>query len=300
MRGKSKRGNGSTHPRRTRGVKADRIILTADMTAATALQVIAQSCLRQIRLNETTLAASDNAEALHQARIGLRRLRSALVLLRPMLADDRYERLRAELKWMAVTLGQTRNIDVLIAHFRHEPVPKASRAARRTAYAQVRAALATPRWRALMRDMTEWLTAGAWLTKPEGSSLRDEPIARCAASILDRTWKRLKRRGRNLSDLDDHARHRVRIAAKKLRYAAEFFARLYTGKTAERRRRAFGKAIEKLQDGLGELNDLATVPALLTRLGVAKAPPLSRDRKRLLAKAERSYRALFDVKRFWR
>lgn len=68
----------------------------------------------------------------------------------------------------------------------------------------------------------------------------------------------MKRRGRHLDDLDPEERHRVRIAAKKLRYGAEFFAPLFPGKKAGKRHGAFGKALSDLQDHLGALNDIAT------------------------------------------
>jgi triphosphatase len=150
-----------------------------------------------------------------------------------MLADARYATLREEIKGMAAKLGAARNLDVFIASFENEPVPKALHSARRDAYAEARAAFDTPRWRTLMLDLIEWLTVGDWLTNPAEPSLCREPISHRASNILDRAWRRLERRGRGLARLDDHACHRVRIEAKKLRYAAEFFDALYPGKACQ-------------------------------------------------------------------
>ena len=118
--------------------------------------------------------------------------------------------------------------------------------------------------------------------------------------ILERSSRRLARRGRGLARLDDTARHRVRIAAKKLRYAAEFFGVLFPDKAAKRRRKRFAGTIEAMLDSLGELNDHATASTLSNELGLPKSTPMrARDRKRLLTKAERQCEALFEDTPFW-
>lgn len=189
---------------------------------------------------------------------------------------------------------------MLVASVKSEPIPKALRAARRKAYAQARTALASPRWRILMLDLVEWLSVGDWRTNPHDPSLCNEPIPCRARFILDRFWRRLKQRGHDLASLDDAARHRVRIEAKKLRYAAEFFDALYAGKTAMRRKNEFGDAIKALQDSLGELNDLVTAPALRAEFGLTDDMPRhARSHKRLLTKATRRFDALISVRSFW-
>lgn len=275
------------------------IVLTADMTAAAAFQAITRACLRQFHSSARPLAHDNDPEALHQARVALRRLRSALSMFKPMLRDSRYEQLRQELKWLATTLGVARNIDVFIMQLGDAPRPRSLLAARRKAHAQARAALVSSRADRLMGDLSKWLASGDWLTDPETSMLRDEPAKDRARFILDRLWRRLKRRGRDLAGLDDEARHRARIEAKKLRYAAGFFDALYDGKTATRRKKAFGQAIEALQDSLGYLNDLAIAPALRAKFSIAGMAS-KQARRRLLAKAERRYDKLMTIKRFWR
>ena len=58
-------------------------------------------------------------------------------------------------------------------------------------------------------------------------------------------------RGKRPADLDDHRRHRARIAAKKVRYAIEFFASLYPRRAV----RHYVDALTELQDDLGWPND---------------------------------------------
>lgn len=70
--------------------------------------------------------------------------------------------------------------------------------------------------------------------------------------------------------LDARRRHKFRIQAKKLRYAAEFFSSLYASKRAAKRRERFLTALERLQDGLGDLNDIAVHKERISALGVRK------------------------------
>ncbi len=310
--GKSERGyrlaagGGAARP-----VKAAPVALDAGMTAADAFRAIAGSCIRQFRLNEMLLARTEDAGALHQARVGLRRLRSALSLFRRLLAGDAaIGHLRGELRWIAATLGEARNLDVLIGNGGEGRIADRLREARRRSYAEVARALASPRLRRLMLDLAEWLALGDWLAAPALADARATPVGIFAAETLDRHRRRVKRRGADLAALDDEARHQLRIEAKKLRYAAEFFATLYPGKKGRRRTRAFLAAMEALQGVLGELNDLATAPLVLANLGLATDPATDpaaapeaispRRRQALIAEAEEAYEALIDSRRFWR
>jgi triphosphatase len=66
--------------------------------------------------------------------------------------------------------------------------------------------------------------------------------------------------------LDSERRHRLRIQTKKLRYAAEFFATAFPRKKSTRRRKAFVRSLERLQDALGDLNDIAVNKKLSEQL----------------------------------
>src|SRR5205085_2660542 len=127
---------------------------------------VAQACLRHYRLNEIVLLDRRDADALHQARIALRRLRSALSLFRPTARGKDYPELREEISWLAGQFGDARNLDVLLAGEEglraaktvHERLLKA----RAKAYDRVEAALGSPRVRALMLNLSLWIEAGAW------------------------------------------------------------------------------------------------------------------------------------------
>ena len=284
-------------------VKAEDVALAPGMTAAQAFQRIVLSCLRQFRLNEDLLLATRAAEPLHQARVALRRLRSAFTIFRPMLGASGGT-LREDLRWLAGILGEARDLDVLLPRAPSGPLQDRLRMAREAAHDAVAEALASDRARALMLDLAEWTHGGDWLTASDGQDARDMEAQDFAAAALSRFRRKVKKGGRDLSHLEDEARHDLRKDAKKLRYAADFFAPLFAGDRKKGRKR-FGAALADFQDHLGALNDVASAPMVLERLGLVDAPGAAdlthaADRAPLLAAAEKTHRALVRAERYWR
>ena len=127
-----------------------------------------------------------------------------------------------------------------------------------------------------------------------------------AGFVLEERDRRLRKQGRRVPGAAPRERHRVRIAAKKLRYAAEFFAPLYPQKRVQR----YVAALEDLQDILGALNDAAVVGRLLDE-ATAKKPIAPRVEglvrgwvaavaERELARYKRAWREFDEAKPFWR
>lgn len=287
-------------------VKTGPLDLTHGATTAAGFQAVVGACVRQFRLNEAILTGTGNAGALHQARVALRRLRSALSTFKRVVQDDRYDHLRAELRWIAALLGQARNLDVLLERVPGKTAARPLRLAQTKAYAAVHAALTSPRLRALMLDLSEWTAIGPWVSDPATVEAREQPIEAFAAIALEKHRRRLKRRGRKLDKVSDEKRHAARIEAKKLRYATEFFASLFPGKKPTRRYRAFHDKLEVLQTHLGDLNDLATAPQILADLHLLDTPvakvlqPNPTRRDPILELAVEAFDELTDSKRFWR
>lgn len=301
---KSERGYRLAGPVRS-PIKAEPVDLHGDMTAADAFRRIVRNCLRHYRLNETLLLAGRDAGALHQARVALRRLRSALTLFRTVVGDERYAALREELRWLTSELGEARNLDVLLERSTGNDLHDRISVAREAAYDRIDAVLASPRVRALLLDLVEWTATGDWLQHADTAADRDRPARVFAAEALRRLRRRMKRRGRHLARADDETRHALRKDAKKLRYGAEFLAGLFDAPRERRRHRKFVAVLETLQDELGALNDLATAPDVLTTLDLGEEPGAAAllaggDRKRLIAAAAEAHDDLIDAKRFWR
>ncbi len=285
--------------------KAAPAALTGDMTAAESFRQIAGACLRQFRLNEPLIGRS-NPEAVHQARVALRRLRSALSIFKPMLQDDDAGRLNEESRWLAGMLAEARDLDVLRTRCDAEALHARLEPAREAAYGRAEAALASRRARRLMLDLAEYLAIGPWLALPSGAEIRNLAAREFAASALDRFRRKVKKEGRDLAELSNEARHELRKDAKKLRYAAEFFAPLFGEKRRKRRAARFLDALEQLQDRMGALNDLVTAPELIERLGLTDDPEAAalagsdRDKQALIEAAAEAHDAFVDARRFWR
>lgn len=284
-------------------VKAETVALPLQASAGEAFQHIAQSCLRQFRLNEDLLLAHGGVESLHQARVALRRLRSAFSIFAPLIRGDEVgARLREELRWLAAELGAVRDLDVMLGRPELGAVHEHLAQERAETFDRVKGSLESQRARSLMLELVAWLVDGEWLRTPS-AELRDQPARHFAATALRRLRKRVKKRGGSLETIDDETRHEVRKDAKKLRYGAEFFERLYPGKRLRRHHKRFVDALAELQDQLGALNDLATAPEVLEKLGLAAEPAEDDSRgdgkQALVAAAAQAHSALMERKRFW-
>jgi triphosphatase len=137
---------------------------------------------------------------------------------------------------------------------------------------------------------------------------------------MNRRHRRILKRGACLVELDPAHRHSIRIDAKKLRYGCQFFGDTFQGKKAVRRRKELLAALERLQDTLGDLNDISVHEGLTARLGVVSetggkrkqpspnkafaAGRLSgREEARMasvLKDAVRAYASFAKAKPFWR
>lgn len=150
--------------------KAEPIHLERDMDAAAAFQAIAISCVRQFRLNEEVLLAKGNPEALHEARVALRRLRSAFSLFKSAIHGDEPQRLKDELRWLAGVLGEARNVDVLLMKATDADLVFKLKTAREAVYREAIEALNSSRARALLLDLLQWLECGAYLPNSRETS----------------------------------------------------------------------------------------------------------------------------------
>ncbi len=286
-------------------VKAGPVPLHKEMRAAEAFQVIVLSCIKHFRLNEDLLLASRSPEPLHQARVALRRLRSAVSIYKLLLGTDAARELRDGLRELAGELGPARELDVLLQRAKPGKLRDQLQTERESAYDRVGEALGSGTARALMLNMVEWVQIGSLLVDPDTEATRTQPARTFAARALSRFRRKVKESGRNLRGTEDEARHELRKDAKKLRYAAEFFAFLFDGKGEKAQQKNFIIALEAVQNELGALNDLATAPHVLARLGIADDPEapalLARGKKKaLIAAAADAHGDLVDVGCYWR
>ncbi|HLH96033.1 MAG TPA: CHAD domain-containing protein [Xanthobacteraceae bacterium] len=316
----------SAHP-----AKAEAPDLHPQMSVAEGARAVGRCCLKQVAGNAPALLAGD-PEGVHEMRVGLRRLRAAMSTFREIWNDPETAAIKHEVKWLTGELASARELDVLLgrvvipARRRSTGLPGLSTISqdlserRAQAVQRAKTAVDSPRFRRFLIDLAAWLEIGHWATSQDDlSHLRSEaPIAGFAAAALRRRWRKLRKKAKALEELDARGRHKLRIQGKRLRYSAEFFAPLFSGKKARKRRKTFLSKLKGLQDALGDLNDIVVHEGLFrANAGLAARAGKQRgDRKRAfaagllsgyeqrrfdaaLADAGRASSALLDTRSFW-
>ena len=262
--------------------KAAPVALDAGMGAGEALRRIAWAAIGQMQANEGGTIEAVDPEFLHQFRVGLRRLRSILALARAPLAASIHATLLDDLRALQQALGPARDWDVfatetlppIVAAFPAVAGLKGIRVRagqlRRSHDRHAAEIVASRDFQKLLLRLGLALADATLDPRDEATAWLGTPAREYAAGILRARYRKLRRRGAHLVTATPEERHATRIAGKKLRYAAEFFAPLF----AEKRARRFARALAELQDVLGALNDAVVTGRLLEELeGAGKTPP---------------------------
>jgi inorganic triphosphatase YgiF len=274
--------------------KAGSVHVRPDMSVAEAFETIVHACLKHYRLNEPLVIRECKAGALHQARVAMRRLRSAFTLFRPAVEDVEFQHLRDELRWFTAQLGDARNLDVYLERELEEEERADLIRKRERAYNQVVDAMNSHKFRRLMIDLVGWTAIGAWRSAKPAR----RPVETFANRRLDRLWDSITAAGHDVAGMDEVTRHELRIRTKKMRYAIEFLWNVYPD--AHAAEKGFASAVERLQESLGKLNDMVTAK----ELGAAAADESwligSLEERRHLIAAEDALRDLLRAGPFWR
>lgn len=280
------------------------------MACDTAFRVIARRYLGDLTANHEAACEGEPA-ALHQMRIELTRLRTAILFFSPMVADSRRAQIKDELKWLNAHLGAVRDLDVAIERLmainneqpRAIPDYQSFNQKRADGHRYLARVLRSVRYRRLVKDTSNWIENGPWSTK-RGKLAAGEracPIAAYSAGKLARWQQKLLKRSRKLLKMDTEKRHRLRLLNKKLTYSIDGFEELFSDRRFSRLKAGL-KYLRKAQRSLGLLNDDANAHALAAALqrGGADAAVqfLSPKReKRLLRTAADAYRKLAALKK---
>lgn len=265
----------------SKAVKAKALKLRAGSSVEQGFAQIAANCLTQIRGNRAGLVGSDEPEFVHQMRVGLRRLRSALSLFKPWIALPDAHAL--EIAWLGQALGAARDAEVLAGTTLADLLRTGAgadtlldlqQAAAVEAQRQRREAVAavdSVRYQRLTEQLAHWLKTKGWRatsSRPEGLST---PLASASKQLLRRRLQKVRVQTLVLqTQASAEHRHALRIAVKKLRYASEFLCTFASAKATTRLAR-----MSALQDLLGQLNDAEVAQARLRDL--ARAQPALRE-----------------------
>lgn len=260
-------------------VKAHPVALHAKATLEDAFQCILQNCHAHMEANVAGVFAQDT-ECLHQMRVGLRRLRAALGLFKNQVQLP--AGVQKDLDWLAALLGKARDWDVFIGStlervggagwnegrtaLRDSANPHAA-----AAHKAVQRALHAQRYARLMASLSRWIADRQWRQPRDGvqPGKLERNVRQGMRPLLEKTQRRLHKKLRQADQTDAASLHQVRIAAKKSRYAMEFFQPLLPAKRVKKQVRR----LTALQDVLGSLNDLAIAGELLAQLDLDAAAP---------------------------
>jgi len=275
---KSERGYRLAAGKSSPVVKAKMPVLTSAMTVEEAFRAIARACLEHLMLNERCLLATEAGEAVHQMRVAMRRLRSAIKVFKSITAGPDLGRVKDDLRWLLAHLGPARDAEVFLSEI-VDPVLAAHpddaglialhthwSKDRETKLAAAIAAVRSRRYAAMILNLGRWVETGDWLGPPGGPPPKRlaEPVAAFAARRVGKAVRSLlKEGGEALSRLPPEHQHAVRIRCKQVRYAGEFFAPLSPRKGTK----LFLAELSELQDVLGQLNDIAVAGPKLSGRG---------------------------------
>ncbi len=239
-------------------------------------------CEAHLHANQPVAEEGSSPEGVHQTRVALRRMRTALSLLRREIGSATMLELGGEARWAAAQLGAARGWDVFLTTTLERParlqdggidfdgLRQVAALSRAAGYDTVRETLGCDRFARFQLSLGQWIARRGWRNEVDrdGLGVLAEPAAGFAVRVLDRLHRRALRQGAHFRRLSAGERHQLRITLKKLRYASEFFLPLCAEPDRVRR---FLRRLSGLQEALGLDHDAATTRPLLQEIGLASS-----------------------------
>jgi triphosphatase len=274
--------------------------LGAEARAGDAFSANVAAGVAHVRANVRGAVLGRNPEFLHQVRIGIRRLRSTLRAFRGLVSRRRAVRLERQLRSFQRALGTARDWDEFAGAGFAPVLHRSARRQRAGARRMARAILAGVSFSEILRDVLAWSRSEPWRAESDP----DESLAAFGARAMQRLYRSLCREAKEVDWADAGRRHRVRIRLKRLRYGCACFAAGYRPEASKR----FLHRLRRLQELLGELNDIQVQRRLLGELGsdagVAPAAQAARQvldarERRLIRRGGKVWSKFEAVRPYW-
>ena len=276
----------------------------ASLDSATAFQRMTLGCVADIKAHHSSACAGD-ADAVHQIRVAITRLRAAVAFFAPIVVDAEWRRLKQEIAWLNGPLGAARDSDVVVeyAHRKRYGAWAQRMIGEQFDQCQTRdhrrlvRCLGSVRTQRLIAALAGWIRQGPWLARYKRRKHAEALQPYCARE-LNRWRERLVRKGRHLKTLGASRRHRLRIKAKRFRYMLEALTKTVTlGGRGEFHH--LHRPAKRLQRALGDMRDLERFAGLAggspqadNGKGGKHPPGYRRRREKLLGVAVAAHRDL--------
>lgn len=266
VRSKAERGERLARgQRRSKAAPIGRVALSADMSPALALRAVMAHCLQHIAPNAAEVASGAyDDEHVHQLRVGLRRLRTALRFFKDVCAEVN-PAWDPALAALLGDLGVARDQAVLAE--RVQPLLVAAGAPVMVLSSGPEEAPPELRLREPAVTML-WLALQAHAMSLPAPASGGPDLRRLCRKRLQRWHRQVLHGVADYGALDEARRHRLRRQVKRLRYATEFAAALFKAGRVKR----FVAALARAQDALGELQDVVTALPVY-RAAAEQSPP---------------------------
>ncbi|MGN7611485.1 CHAD domain-containing protein [Magnetococcales bacterium HHB-1] len=254
--------------------------ITRKQTVEEAFSLVLMTNYKYMKSFEKMAYDGKNVRGVHQMRVAIRRIRSSFGVFRRAVPRELAQPMAVEWKWAASEMGNARDVDVFITEtldvISGKVGPKAGEQKLRklaedyqaNAYKKVRAMIDSGRYKKLNSAFVPW-AKGKWgKTSPATRKALCVNVVTYAEKELNRRLNKILMRGKNITQISDDERHNIRIACKKLRYAAEFFKPLYGRKMTD-----FIQEVKVVQKILGSLQDASVMPGLLAEITAGSKDP---------------------------
>lgn len=249
--------------------KATSIEISPKTSLISSFGKVLSSCLIQITKNENGVLSGKDSEYLHQMRVGIRRLRSAFTIFKPLFPTRQpsITYFEHELKWLMRELNPARNwyvfayeiLPLIIAnHSDSESIVTIQKLSQKqlSKYTQhIQTHLQSKRYLEFILKLNLWIED---LHHGNGTELKSKlSIESFSRSYLFNQHSALTQFKEKLKP---DALHILRIRIKKQRYATEFFYSLYSKQALFEQ---YVHLLSALQSALGSINDYSMIDTLL-------------------------------------
>jgi CHAD domain-containing protein len=256
-------------------IKLPDIDLSDNPDIQTAAKLIFGESLKHLKDNFARFQKKEDAKALMQIRIGMRRIRVAMMVFRQIIPNDVRSRFNREFRYFGNMLGDARNMDVFLEGVlapgnKTKPLKKAfqeltlhGETLRADEYEIIKQEISGGHFKNLLKSFDKWLNS-KWSAKlgKAAKNLLEKPVAPFALKIIDEGSSELLNQGSEAEHLSASELHDVRKYAKRARYHLRFFSSLFA---EEKVQEGFAILIH-MQDCLGHINDVKEGVIMLGQL----------------------------------